>query len=278
VRYGLAGIIAALCGCVAGHSQDATTPRTTTQPAAAAPRTPERERVERILERLEQRSIDEIQADLSWRVKNVYDEDSDAITKLGKIWYRKGKPSARFLVELTAKISGGRKDKLDERHLFDGQWYVELRPDPMNPGGGRGTVTRTQIRRAEDTDDPFRLGEGPFPVPFGQRKDDILREFDVTLVPPESADPPGSDHLRLMPRPGSRTGETYARVDFWISHEGSVDGLPVQVRAEKKDPAGQVNAFITITFTNVGINQAFAESLFKIETPPGFHETVEPIK
>jgi hypothetical protein len=31
----------------------------------------------------------------------------------------------------------------------------------------------------------LKLGEGPFPLPIGQKRDDVKRQFDVTLAKPE---------------------------------------------------------------------------------------------
>jgi hypothetical protein len=85
-------------------------------------------------------------------------------------------------------------------------------------------------------------------VPFGQKKADILREFDVTRLLPAANDPPGSDHLKLVPRVGTQMRENYKEVDVWVASAGPYDGLPVKVHTSKRDGTGKVNSFITITF------------------------------
>ena len=42
-------------------------------------------------------------------------------------------------------------------------------------------LVRRRMLDAGDRRDPLRLGEGPIPIPIGQRKEDILGSFDVSL-------------------------------------------------------------------------------------------------
>jgi hypothetical protein len=117
-----------------------------------------------------------------------------------------------------------------------------------------------------------------FPLPFGQKKEDILREFEVLRLSPEAGDPPVADHLRLLPRSGTRTGQSYKQLDFWIDREGPTAGLPIKVRVAKIDGTGKLNSHITIAFTDAQLNQGFSGSIFEIRTPPGYVEIVEPLR
>ncbi|MBL8880856.1 MAG: hypothetical protein JNG88_17215, partial [Phycisphaerales bacterium] len=83
-------------------------------------------------------------------------------------------------------------------------------------------------------------------------------------------DPQGTTHLLLMPRAGTREAETYAAVDFWIAAEGKFAGLPIKVRAAKKDGTGAVNAYVTVEFDKIELNTGISDSVFKIEAPPGY--------
>lgn len=254
-------MITALASCVAGAAQTATRPHT--PPAPLDPR------VEKILTRLEQRQVHDLRARLTWQQRYIYDTEEDAVTKRGRICYQQTDPVARFLIEFNEKISGsGRRDKLQERHLFDGCWYVELNSRTK-------TVVRREIRRPDNPGDPYKVGRGVFPLPFGQKKDDILREFGVEFVEPVPRDPPASDHLRLTPLAQTQTGQTYKRLDFWISREGSTVGLPIKVRVAKKDGTGKVNSQITIAFDEVELNPGLSNSVFEIKKPPGYHEEIE---
>lgn len=238
----------------------------TTAPAASQPALdPE---VDRILTRLEQRPVNDLRARLAWRQRYVIDAEEEAVTKLGRIWYQKADPVARFLIYFEEQVSGGRKDKLDERHLFDGQWYVEFQARTR-------MVTRREVRRPDDPGDPYKVGEGVFPLPFGQKKADLLREFEIERVGPAGGDPTATDHLRLTPRASTRTGQTYKTLDFWVGREGDTAGLPVKVQVAKKDGTGKVNSFITITFSDAQLNQGFSSGVFELKVPDGYEEIVE---
>lgn len=227
-------------------------------------------KVDKILTRLENRKVHDLSADLTWQRAYQIDEEEDpADIKKGKIWFKDAQPTPKFKVEFKVKIAAGRKHKLDEQHLFDGFWYHELQSKTK-------TVTRRQLRRKSDPANPYKIGEGPFPLPFGQKKADILSEFEVSRVPPAADDPPHTDHLKLSPRPGTRTAERYDRVDFWVVGEGDkLNGLPIKVVAHKKGRTKQSGSTVTISFSKVKLNPGFSQSVFKIETPRGYEEITE---
>jgi hypothetical protein len=256
------GMIAVLATCVAAWAQS--------KPADNADLDPI---VDKILTRLEARQVNDLRAKVRWELTYAIEEDEDADIKFGEIWYKQVEPVAKFLVHFDAKIVGNSRRKLDEKHMFDGRWYTELQSRTK-------TITRREIRRADEPGDPYRIGEGPFPLPFGQKKADILREFTVTRVPPAKGDPPATDHLKLVPREGASTGQTYKVIDFWVAQQGPAAGLPIKVRTAKKDGTGRVNSYITITFDRIQLNTGFSGSIFKIAKPPGYEyyeEKLEPI-
>lgn len=238
-----------------------------TQPAASAPATRAAldPAVDRILSQLERRDVHDFRSRLAWRQQYILDTDEDAVTKRGEIWYQKAEPVARFLIHFTEQISSARKDKLDEQHLFDGCWYTEIQSRTKS-------VQRREVRRPNDPGNPYKVGEGVFPLPFGQKKEDILREFDVSLVAPGAGDPPETDHLRLVPHAGTRTGESYKELDFWVSKTGPLEGLPIKVRVAKLDGTGKLNSHITITFDDVHLDEGFKPNIFEYKKPEGYTE------
>ena len=158
-RAKLAVILTALALCVACYGQNPAQPTTAASRPALDPR------VAQILTRLESREVHDLHAKVSWKLRYIIDEEDEAVTKQGELWYQQQDPVAKFLVHFSKKISANRLHKLDERHLFDGRWYVKLDSETKS-------VTRQEIRRESDRANPYKLGEGPFPVPFGQKKAD----------------------------------------------------------------------------------------------------------
>jgi hypothetical protein len=238
-----------------------------TQPATSAPATRAAvdPQVDRILMHLEARDVHDLRAGVAWRQQYVLDTEEAAVTKRGEIWYQKAEPVAKFLIHFTEKIADARKDKLDEQHLFDGCWYIEIQSRTKS-------VQRREVRRATDPGNPYKVGEGVFPLPFGQKKEDILREFDVSLVAPAAGDPADTDHLRLVPHAGTREGESYKELDFWVSRAGPLEGLPIKVRVAKLDGTGKLNSHITITFDNVHLDEGFNPNIFEYKKPEGYTE------
>jgi hypothetical protein len=258
----VAGIILVLAGCVADGAPRA---RAQDQPAVAPRLDP---LVDKILTRLEEREVHDLRAKVKWELTYVVEEQEEPDRKFGTIWYKAGKPVARFKVHFDTKIVGTSKRKLDEEHLFDGRWYVELQSRTK-------MVTRREIRREGEKSNPYKLGEGAFPLPFGQKKADILAEFEVERLAEKVGDPPATDHLRLTPRPNTTTGRTYKSLEFWVARTGAHAGLPVKVLAGKKGGTGTVKSYITITFSEIELNSGFARNVFKIELPNGYEESVE---
>lgn len=253
----------------------------TTLPADAAPQSRPAEaaidpRVDQLLSRLEDRRVRDVRARVNWSRQYVVDIDSKPETRLGEIHYRDGEPTPKFLVSFEKLIHpSGRVDALNEKHMFDGEYYVELQARDQTR-----TITRTQVRRPDDKSNPFRIGEGHFPLPWGQRKADILREYEVSL---QDEDPAlaGHDRVRLTPRKGTRGYTRHRWVDFWIARSGDAAGLPIQVRVAELDPTGTFNAVLTVRFDEPRVNSGISDNVFRIEKPAGesgWTEEVVPLR
>lgn len=276
--WAAAGMIVVLVGCVAVARQErpASAPGVPQVPQAPAALDPA---IDKILSRLESRKVHDLSAKVTWRSRSPMEQESDARVKLGTIKYKDFDPVPKFRVEFDKRISNRTTRPIEETHVFDGRWYVEIHGPPQK------TVHRREIRRASDPLNPFKLGEkGAFPLPFGQKKEDILREFEVTRNPSlaglgekEGHAPPKTDHIRLTPRANTTSARSYNWVDFWIAQDGPLKGLPVKVLTAKKDVTGRLNAYVTITFDEVKLDTGFSGNVFDVKAPRGYHEETEPL-
>jgi len=228
--------------------------------------------VDKILTRLEQRKVEDLRAKLTWRLTNLDGiEEDDTTSKFGRIWYREFDPVPKFLIRFDKKVAGGggRVSEVSNTYLFDGIWFVEVQDD-------RKMIIRREIRRPNDPRNPFKIESGQFPVPFGQKKSEIVREFTVELVPPDPKDPKGTRHLLLTPRPSARIADTYSRLEFWVVDEGDkLEGLPIRVVAGRKDGTGRESSYVTIDFEQIELNTGMSSSEFEIKTPSGYEEEIE---
>jgi len=88
-------------------------------------------------------------------------------------------PARRFGITFDTLKLGERVEDIDseylEQYIFDGEWLAEVRPLDKE-------FVRRQVVPAGERWDPLRLGEGPFPIPIQQRREDILARFDAELL------------------------------------------------------------------------------------------------
>lgn len=247
-----------------------TTPAPTSAPAiaAAAPIDPE---VERILDRLEKRG--DTVRDLSCRVRQemLAKVVGEKITKEGDVKYLRGSDgnNARFIIHF-AKITQDDFPIKPETYAFDGRWFTEAKESTKS-------VLRREIVRPGEKLNLFSVEESPFPLPFGQKKAEILKNFDVKLVPPEAKDPADtndSKHLLCIPKPGTHREQEYKEIHFYI--DPKLD-LPKTIVAYRKTGT-KVSEIQTVTFpdlTNKSINKSLPVSAFDFKVPVGWSVSEE---
>jgi len=189
-----------------------------------APHAARSDLIDQILTRLQQRS-DGLK-DIRCRVRYVEEDRVNLArrTKVGSILFLMADPNPYFLIHFEKSEMDGILGK-QEWYLFDGRWLYEglerLRQ-----------VTQSEIAPPGKQVDLFNLETAPFPMPFGQKKETILRHFNVTLLAPGEGDPPDTDHLVCVPKPKSRLYRKYDRLEFFIRKDIH---LPSRVIVTKND-------------------------------------------
>ena len=173
----------------------------------AVPRSTEAD-VDRILTALQQRSdgLKDIRCEVSFT-----DEDRVNLSKNrknGRILLEVAKPNAHFLVHFDKTDLDGVRGK-QEWYLFDGVAFYQA-VERLEQ------VTKQMIAGSGQEIDLFDIEKAPFPMPFGQKKENILRNFDVQLVKPTGGDPPDTDHLVCNPKPTSRLARRYDQLDLFV--------------------------------------------------------------
>lgn len=219
------------------------------------------ERVVRILDRLEAkgRAVKGLRCDLAYAF--VDSLVGDRKVKEGFLFFIKGEPHTKFLVEFNKNVASGAVERNKEIFLFDGTWLTE-RNDKSK------TVIKRQMVHPGEKLDLFEIGRGPFPLPFGQKRDEILRLFKVTHAPFEVGDPPGTEHLHCIPKPGTHLAEKYTRLEIFV--DKTID-LPVRIVSENANDGNRIE----VDFKSIDTDAAPAGSRFAVETPSDFTVTVE---
>ena len=258
--------------CLAAQDRPTSRPaeRATTQPAASQPASQPAKsssgdpKVDRILDRLEEKgqAIKGLGCKLTYKYVTV-EPVEDAQVKEGELLFAVGEPNARFLIHFTGMLAEGVAIERHEYFLFDGEWLIE-RNDKAR------TVIRRQIVRPGEKVDPFKLGKGPFPLPFGQKREDILSNFKVTAEKFEVGDVRNSEHLHCVPLPNTELAAKYSRVEMFIDKDLE---LPTRIVTERLADGNRIE----VDFKEVDTKEAPAMSRFRIDVPAGFEVTEEPL-
>lgn len=197
--------------------------------------------------------------------------DADEITDIeGAVLYLKLTDSAKpagqqartfFRVDFNKEI----KDKTVSNKkviysIYDG-WLHELNEKTVQ-------LVNRQLVPPGQAINPFKLGEGPFPLPFGQTKKDVLDNFDVKLIPADAKDPKESDHLEMTPKAAATFAKKYKKIHFYVSQKSN---LPEKMVTEAE---GEI---VTAGFADLEINPKLAEGDFALTKPREFQEVTIPL-
>ncbi len=169
-------------------------------------------RVDAILTKLERRG-DGLR-DISCKVRFT-EEDKINITKTvkeGTIRLLVTEKNPHFLIHFDRCVLDGGLLGQQEWYLFDGYWLYQA-VERLHQ------VTKQQVDDSGNSINLFDLETAPFPLPFGQKKQQILNHFDVTLLPAADGDPPNTDHLHCVPKPDSRVAKKYDKLEFFIDRD-----------------------------------------------------------
>jgi hypothetical protein len=230
--------------------------------------------LEKILDRLEKRG--DTVNDLACKVKQkmVGKVVGEVITKEGELKYLRGSDGSnpRFYIHF-AKIDQDGFDLKPESYVFDGRWFIDAKESTR-------TVNRREIVHAGEKLNLFSVEDSPFPLPFGQKKAEILKNFDVKLLPPAPKDPANTKecrHLLCIPKPGTQKAQEYAQIDFYI--DPKLD-LPTTIVAQRKT-GEKVSEIHTVTFPgldNKCINKGLPASDFDYKVPSGWQVNEERVQ
>ncbi len=107
----------------------------------------------------------------------------DRHIRRGRLYFRQGaqgeaprRPRA-FGVHFDTLLVDMRLSDDPQIFVFDGVWFVEKRPAEKR-------FTKREVAREGDAFDPLKVGEGPMPLPIGQKAADIKAKYRAELLDP----------------------------------------------------------------------------------------------
>ena len=216
---------------------------------ASAPRFPDADALLTAVERTSD-SLRDFRANIT--LETTDDVTGDTERRLGQLVFvqEEGKPATRrFAVVFEKFIDGsGRMDERPVRYIYADGWLTEA-------DFKQRTLVRRQLARAGEQYDPLKPGEGPVPLPIGQRRADVLARFDASLATApdstlllKSARPMVG--VRLKPKPGMADRDL-VEASVWYDAQSLV---PVGVEAQRK--SGRTVVALRDATMNGGIDDA----------------------
>ncbi len=161
----------------------------------------------------------------------------DEERRSGKLYFRQQRaegeeaPKRQFAIEFQKLYIDDRKETEERTFIFDGRWLVEKLPSNTPP-----QMFKREIVPPGETFDPLAIGEGPFPIPIGQKREEILKHYTAELIEPgEGQLEKHSYHLRLQRRAEAKDKLDVEILDLWYLRQ---DLLPVHAQAT--DDGGNV--------------------------------------
>jgi outer membrane lipoprotein-sorting protein len=141
--------------------------------------------------------------------------------RTGRVWYHKRDGNDRIRVTFDKKAEGrfAKEDKVE--YLLDEGWLVDR--DYKN-----AIEVKRQVLRPGEKINLLKLGEGPFPLPIGQPKGDVHREFEASKGERGAEGPKGTAHVTLKPRAGTRLAKKFNQLDVWVDPKTQ---MPVRIEA-----------------------------------------------
>jgi outer membrane lipoprotein-sorting protein len=140
-------------------------------------------------------------------------------------------------------------DKPQETYVFDGRTLFHKK-DPT-----KQLITYEIRLPDEPAVDSLEIGKTPFPLPFGQRKENVLKHFTVSLDKAEQEkDKEKRTVLVLIPKKNTAMSKDYTRILLWLDPK-----MSIPTRAKLYDTSENET---TIDFRNLETDKSIDAKLF----------------
>ncbi len=263
-RMMLCHLAAALCFGTSGFAQEgasATAPAapatTTTSASAGSGALPADASVDQALD-----ALDAIGRDLKsfTAVVKLSEQDviaQDTVVRTGQFVYQSlGAGDSRLRVTFDTRIQDGASQPQKIEYLLDKGWLIDR-------NYGRKIEVNRQMLRPGEKVNLLKLGEGPFPLPIGQKKEDVHKQFEVKRVELAQGELKDTIHLQLTPLPGTRFERDFATIEVWVDQNSH---MPVRIETEDKN----LTTVRTTDLSDVKVGVPLGDADFKLpEIPAG---------
>jgi len=215
-----------------------------------------------VLDKLEKlgQTVKDLQAELV--LEELETLVDDRITKEGKLYYQQEKKKIRFRISFEKTRYDGPAFADREDFVFADGWLRH-----RQERGAR--EDRYQVTRAgQPSKDLMRIGKSPLPILIGQKTEEVLKRFEVSLIKANKKTDPAkikTVHLKLVPRKGTELAMSHTRLEFWLTQPRC---LPV--RSQWENDSGDI---FTADMSKVQVNKGMKKKVFKLPKLPAGYET-----
>ncbi|MFM9957512.1 MAG: hypothetical protein ACKVZJ_05520 [Phycisphaerales bacterium] len=245
-------------------------------PVAAAAASPTFSNAEALLDALEKADAGLVSFEADIEYDRRFELQGDQHIRRGRLFFKSEPPEAPadgadgkravFAVQFHELQIDNSIRTEEQTFVFDGEWFIE-----RNAAAKR--FIKRQVAMPGERINPLRLGEGPFPVPIGQKKADILARYEARLAPREES-LENEDHLKgaflegttqlvLTPRAEFDRDEL-REIRLWYRSEDGGRLLPRLTRT--LDRKGDVSL---VRLVGMKVNSAdFPADIVSIAAPP----------
>ncbi len=151
-------------------------------------------------------------------------------------------------------------------YAFDGMWLTKADHKLKQ-------LDRYQVAAKGEKVEPLRIGKGPFPLPFGQKADDVLKYFNVTTRETNDKDIANTDYLKFTTLPERQKEINFSSLEMWVDRS---TGLPVKAITQERKK-GELVKVSTAEFKNVQTNKPVDDKVFEIPREIGWQVNVRPL-
>ncbi len=250
MRIGLIFLmLSAAAGCAMAQSHSAPPPLVNPSGGELKPDSS----VDQILDALDQRGkgLQSFTADVSLSETDTAVGDAD--TRTGKVVYQlKSNGDGRIRVMFDTIDHGARAIKEVQIYMLDDGKLIDR-------NYRKKSQTTRQVLKPGEKLNLLKLGEGPFPLPIGQPKDEVHILFDVRKVDPVKDDPPGTVHIQLVPKPDTRFARQFKTIDVWVETKSN---MPRRISTMDSTQT----TLRTTELQNVQVNPKVSDADFRLES------------
>lgn len=221
-------------------------------------------------------------ADLNYDVRA--EVQGDRQVRKGKLYFD-NRPPRKFAVLFKELWLGDERRREEQLIVFDGEWLVEKNMQDK-------AMIKRQVVPPGQKFDPLKIGEGPLPIPIGQKKSDVMLRFAAEIKPVEdglAAEPEaspqekteveaikahvaGATQVKLVPKPEFLRDTDFTEVRLWYRRNTDGDLLPVMARTLSKNLNTTVVQLSNVHVQKKGAAQDPAaevpQELVRIDAPP----------